>query len=56
MSMDYDADDMMKKVATKKAGKKKSETSMIGKMLDKKEMSNAKRMPFMSKMMKKGSK
>jgi hypothetical protein len=51
MSMDYDKDDMMKKVAAKMA-KKKSKTSMIGKMLDKKEMSNAKRMPFMTKMKK----
>lgn len=49
MSMDYDKDDMMKKVAAKMA-KKKSKTSMIGKMLDKKEMSNAPRRPSVTKM------
>jgi hypothetical protein len=46
---------LMKKVATKKASKKKSKTSKIGKMLDKKEMMDAPRMPFVTKM-KKGKK
>lgn len=60
MSMDYDKDDMMsgsmKKVAGMKAKKKMSKTAKVGKMLDKKEMSDAKRMPFLTKIMKKGGK
>jgi hypothetical protein len=51
--MDAGMGGMMKKIAAKKAKKKSgSKTSKIGKMLDKKEMSNAKRMPFMTKMKK----
>jgi hypothetical protein len=54
--MDAGMGGMMKKIAAKKAKKKdESGTSKIGKMLEKKEMSNAKRMPFMTKM-KKGKK
>jgi len=46
----------MKKIAMMKAKKKdESGTSKIGKMLDKKEMSQAPRRPFMTKM-KKGKK
>jgi hypothetical protein len=60
MSMDYDKDDMksgaVKRIAAMKAkGKKKSKTSMIGKMLDKKEIMDAPRKPFMMKA-KKGKK
>jgi len=41
---------MMKKIAAKKAKKKdESSTSKIGKMLDKKEMSDAKRKPFITR-------
>lgn len=39
----------LKKVAAKKASKKKSKTSKIGDMLDRLEMQNAPRRPFMSK-------
>ena len=46
----------VKRIAAMKAkGKKKSKTSMIGKMLDKKEMMDAPRKPFMTKA-KKGKK
>jgi hypothetical protein len=46
----------LKRLATMKAkNKKMSKTSKIGKMLDKKEMMNAPRKPFMTKA-KKGSK
>ena len=52
-----DMSGMMKKIAAKKAKKKdESGTSKIGKMLDKKEMMDAKRMPFLTKVMKKGNK
>jgi hypothetical protein len=51
--MDAGMGGMMKKIATKKAKKKdESGTSKIGKMLEKKEMSNAKRKPFITKMKK----
>jgi hypothetical protein len=60
MSMDYDEDDMksgaMKKVAGMKAKNKMSKAKKTGKMLDKKEMMDAKRMPFLTKIMKKGGK
>lgn len=48
-----DMSGMMKKIAAKKAKKKdESGTSKIGKMLDKKEMSQAPRKPFMTKIKK----
>ena len=47
--MDAGMGGLMKKVATKKASKKKSKTSMIGKMLDKKEMEQAPRRPSVTK-------
>lgn len=51
--MDAGMGGMMKKIATKKAKKKDgSKTSKIGKMLDKKEMSDAPRKPFITKMKK----
>jgi hypothetical protein len=51
--MDAGMGGMMKKIAAKKAKKKdESGTSKIGKMLEKKEMSNAPRKPFMTKMKK----
>ena len=40
---------LMKKVAAKKASKKKSKTSRIGDMLDKKEMEQAPRRPSVTK-------
>jgi len=59
MSNDYDADEMMpgalKRLAKMKAKKKMSKPTKTGKMLDMKEMMNAPRKPFMTKM-KKGNK
>jgi hypothetical protein len=49
--MDAGMGGMMKKIAAKKAKKKdESGTSKIGKMLEKKEMSNAPRRPSVTKM------
>jgi hypothetical protein len=60
MSNDYDADEMMsgamKKVAGMKAKSKMSKTAKVGKKMDKKEMMDAKRTPFLTKIMKKGGK
>jgi hypothetical protein len=47
--MDAGMGGLMKKVAAKKAGKKKSKTSKIGDMLDKKEMEQAPRRPSVTK-------
>jgi hypothetical protein len=47
--MDAGMGGLMKKVATKMASKKKSKTSKIGKMLDKKEMEQAPRRPSVTK-------
>ena len=59
MSMDYDEDDMksgaLKRLAKMKAKNKMSKPSKTGKMLDMKEMMNAPRKPFMTKV-KKGNK
>jgi hypothetical protein len=48
--MDAGMGGKMRSIAMKKAGKKKSKTSMIGKMLDKKEMEQAPRRPSVTKM------
>ena len=47
--MDAGMGGLMKKVAAKKASKKKSKTSKIGDMLDKKEMGQAPRRPSVTK-------
>ena len=47
--MDAGMGGLMKKVAAKKASKKKSKTSKIGDMLDKKEMEQAPRRPSVTK-------
>jgi hypothetical protein len=47
--MDAGMGGLMKKVAAKKASKKKSKTSKIGDMLEKKEMEQAPRRPSVTK-------
>jgi hypothetical protein len=57
MSMDYDKDDMMpgalKRLAKMKAENKMSKASKIGKRMDKLEMEQAPRKPFITKTTKK---
>jgi hypothetical protein len=53
---DKDMSDMIGNLAKKKASKKMSKTAKVGKMMDKKDMMDAKRTPFLTKIMKKGSK
>ena len=47
--MDAGMGGKMRSIAMKKAGKKKSKTSKIGDMLDKKEMKQAPRKPFVER-------
>jgi hypothetical protein len=56
MQMEDEGKNAMKRIAAMKTKNKMSKATKTGKMLDRKEMMDAKRTPFLTKIMKKGKK